>query len=151
MKTMKSILNDMLNDNAPKKAKKPAPPVKLNMDVEIPKDRLDDFVELVFRYGDFEEYISWYGFRLVARHKERGLLITDDETSEPEDDKKALFAWRQEQKPRIGYFHITKGTAIQIYLEGVKWGGICWEGHPDCDGNTYCECLQRVLFGKVKY
>lgn len=154
---MKSVFGDIvqgLNEVANGTYQGPKPkhtgkPVVFNLDVAIPKNRLDHFLEFVFTYLDFAEYLSWAELHVVARHKQRGLLISDD-WFDDEASQEAVKAWRQGKKLPTGYYAITKDVAIQTYLEGVKWGGWDWEDRRECDGNTYHECLQRVLFGKVK-
>lgn len=155
----KSVLGDIFavvqgksNKETPNKA---LPPIKATLDVEIPGDVFERYVDFVFNYADTVEYLDWVGIQVVARNKKKGLLIVEPDGPDPEEDRdeyrQAKRTWKAGEPPPNGFHVIDRDVCLKAFCEGVKRYGLAWQDYDRCDGWTYLYVLQMALWNEKRY
>src|ERR1043165_4342177 len=132
------------------------PNVKVAIELEIDGEALAKWEDFLFHYEDlfYQEYIGGWA-SLVDMDDQKGLLICEAESFDPEEDRKklkaAVKAWHKGKTLPFGFFVIDKEVALKSFIEGVKEKGMDWQDADECDGLFMDWLIQKALFGSVQY
>lgn len=105
----------------------------------------DEGYKDVFMYG-----ASGFWAKRLAWDKERGFLVTDEETYiPPHVIKEVIRKWKAGEQIPEGFYAFDKALAGKAWIEGMKVNGASW--YEDGDADDYDNAIQRALFGEVAY
>lgn len=160
------------------KTKRQLEPIKATLEVEIPAEKFERFLNWVFgvrrKPTDFvdalAEFVStqleeaiYNSMDVVARKKNAVLVVTcdakecdytgddDEEDAWPKVEKEAIKRWKAGEPLPDGFYSIDKEVCLRAYLEGIKLYGLDWEDSDQCDNSTYDHVFQIALFGEHLY